>query len=177
MVRVVVERLFEQPQTFAALQAKEDAAQSCLTAWRVRFLYSYLSRDGLRMVCLYKAPDAEAVRQAQKTADLPYTHVYTCQGVVDEQPERPAGYSLVVAQRALPGLSRAEVEVLAQDAAGCMQRMRLVHFGAFLSLDGSRMVCVYYTPDLDSVRRANREASLPYEQLWLAERFDAASSR
>ena len=75
-----------------------------------------------------------------------------------------------MAQRALPeGITLEMVQHLATDPSGCNRRLRLTHFGAFLALDCRRMCCVYYGPDLEWVRVANREADMPVEALWNAE--------
>jgi len=87
-------------------------------------------------------------------------------------PEWPAGYSLVVAQRDLSGvegLTKQAVQHLASDPLGCNKRLRLTHFGGYLSHDLSRMVCVYFAPDMESVRKANRDNGVPWEQLWRGE--------
>ncbi len=75
-VTVVVERVFDEPQSFDALQAHEDANAWCLETNDVTFLKSYFSVDRLRMICLYSAPDAEAVRRAQTAAEMPFAHIY-----------------------------------------------------------------------------------------------------
>lgn len=69
---VLVSRSFAAPIVFGEIQAQEEAQAWCLKAHRVRFLQSYLSFDRKRMLCLYEAPDAEAVRQAQHGAGLPF---------------------------------------------------------------------------------------------------------
>ena len=76
MVTVVVEREFEVPQVFEELQAVEDANSWCLETHVVTFQRSYFALDGKRMVCVYQAPDAEAVRKAQDQAGLPYLRIY-----------------------------------------------------------------------------------------------------
>jgi hypothetical protein len=82
---------------------------------------------------------------------------------------------LAVAQRALPdGMTLEEAQYRATDPRGCRARLRLHLFGAFLALDGRRMCCAYYTPDLESVRVANRESNLPIESLWAAELIHAS---
>jgi hypothetical protein len=43
----------------------------------VRFLQSLFSLDRRRMLCLYAAPDAEAVRHAQRGAGLPFERIWT----------------------------------------------------------------------------------------------------
>lgn len=59
-----------------ALQDKENAAAWCLEEHRVRFVRSYFSKDRRAMFCEYDAPDAEAVRTAQRTAGMPFERVY-----------------------------------------------------------------------------------------------------
>lgn len=49
---------------------------SCLTLHRSAHLVSYLSRDGLRSVCLFEAPDAESIRIASRQAQMPLHNVW-----------------------------------------------------------------------------------------------------
>lgn len=69
---VVVERQFVQPVEFAALQQIEDRGAWCLARHRVRFLRTYFARNRLRMLCVYAAPDAESVRDAQRQTSMPF---------------------------------------------------------------------------------------------------------
>jgi hypothetical protein len=74
---VLVERSFGEPVRFEDVQRLEREATWCLDLYRVRFLHTYVARDGMRMVCVYEAPDAESVRLANETAKLPFERVYT----------------------------------------------------------------------------------------------------
>lgn len=74
---VVVERSFEAPVTLEEIQAIEDAGAGCLEARDVAFVRTFFSRDRKRMVCLYRAPDAEAVREAQRKARMPVDSVWS----------------------------------------------------------------------------------------------------
>jgi hypothetical protein len=74
---VIVERSFREPVQFEAVQAQEDAGAWCLDLHRVHFLRTYFSADRSRMICLYEAPDAEAVRRAQKQIAMPLDAVWT----------------------------------------------------------------------------------------------------
>jgi len=74
---VLVSRAFDAPMVFEELQAQETAQNWCLQAYRVRFLQSLFALDRRRMLCLYAAPDAEAVRHAQRSAGLPFERVWT----------------------------------------------------------------------------------------------------
>jgi hypothetical protein len=72
---VMVERRFEEPADMDALQKREDEHSWCLEEHDVRFVRSYFSRDRRTMFCVYEAPDAEAVRIAQRTAEMPFERV------------------------------------------------------------------------------------------------------
>jgi hypothetical protein len=74
---VVVERSFGAPVTLEEIQALEDASASCLRERDVEFVRTFFSRDRKRMVCLYRAPDAEAVREAQRKAKMPVDSVWS----------------------------------------------------------------------------------------------------
>lgn len=73
---VLVRRSFAEPVTVAEIQAREDAGAWCLETRHVKFVRSYFSMDRRRMLCLYRAPDAESVREAQRYAGMPVEDVW-----------------------------------------------------------------------------------------------------
>lgn len=77
MVRVIVEREFEEPVGFEEVERREAEAAWCLEVRSVRFVRSFFSSDRRRMLCEYEAPDAESVRAAQLQAGLPFTRVWS----------------------------------------------------------------------------------------------------
>jgi len=77
MEHVIVERVFLEPVEFADIERAASLGQSCLEARRVTLLRSSLSRDGLRMICEYEAPDAESVRVANQLAGSPFERIWT----------------------------------------------------------------------------------------------------
>ncbi|MBK8909054.1 MAG: DUF4242 domain-containing protein [Rhodospirillales bacterium] len=79
MAVILVERSFEEPVCFEELQAREDQASGCLEAYGVTFIRTFLSTDARRMVCLYDAPDAEAVRSAEREAGMPFDRVWSAE--------------------------------------------------------------------------------------------------
>ena len=74
---VVVERSWPEPVTLPAIQAIEDDGAWCLQAYDVQFVRTYFATDQKRMLCLYRAPDAEAVRSAQHKAGMPVDSVWS----------------------------------------------------------------------------------------------------
>jgi hypothetical protein len=76
---VVVERHFDEPMAFEELEAREARHSWCLEVRGVVFQRTLMSPDGRRMLCLYRAPDAESVREAQREAGLPFTTVWAAE--------------------------------------------------------------------------------------------------
>ena len=70
------ERSWAEAVDIADIQAMEDAGSWCLDTYNVKFVRSYFSTDRKRMLCLYAAPDAESVRQAQRQINMPMDSVW-----------------------------------------------------------------------------------------------------
>ena len=83
LANVLVERHWDQPVVLEDIQAIEDAGAHCLETWNVRFARTFFSSDRTRMACLYQAPDAEAVRMAQRQAGMPLDRVWAYSPVLD----------------------------------------------------------------------------------------------
>jgi hypothetical protein len=81
MEHVMVERVFAEPADVEELKRRFAEGARCFSLRNVSFVRSSLSRDGLRMICEYTAPDAESVREANDGAQLPYEHVWSAQRV------------------------------------------------------------------------------------------------
>ncbi len=83
LANVVVERRWDEPVALDDIQAIEDAGAGCLTTHQVRFARTFFSTERRRMICLYQAPDAESVRNAQRQAGMPLESVWACRLVLD----------------------------------------------------------------------------------------------
>lgn len=170
MELVLVERRFATPVRIEDIQALEDAGQWCLNAYGVRYIKTFFSKDGLRMLCLYEAPDAESVRQAETQASVPYDRAWTCehiQSTASVEGGSPAEY--VIAERFFPEpMTRELVFQAIEQGATCFGLYRARHMESFLGSDGHRMVCLFRAPDAEAVRIANRQANAPYTEVWTA---------
>lgn len=78
---VLVERSFDTAVTLDQIQAIEDAGIECLETRDVHFVRTFFSADQQRMICLYRAPDAESVREAQRRAGVPFDSAWAFQSV------------------------------------------------------------------------------------------------
>jgi hypothetical protein len=81
---VLVERSFPAPETFERLKAIVEAKAWCLEQHRVEWARSFLSNDGRRMLCQYRAPDVESVRLAQREAGLPVDALWAFERISPE---------------------------------------------------------------------------------------------
>lgn len=174
---VVVERTFETPCDPPALQARENAFAWCLQTHRVRFLRTLIAKDRTRMVCFYEAPDAEAVRQTQRVAELPVSHVWTSTFLEGEtRRDNNEHLSTIAVQRALPpGMTLDVLRAAMKDPNGCGAMWRVYLQGSHVSLDLTRCVCTFRAPDLESVRVVGRSLAMPHESLWHAVEVAAKS--
>jgi hypothetical protein len=69
---VVLQRTFPQPRDENSLRAGVEREASCLEEWGCRAVWSYLSLDGLRCVCVFAAPDTESLRHVQRATGTPF---------------------------------------------------------------------------------------------------------
>jgi hypothetical protein len=67
---VVLERQFPEPLTPEQVP-EMAAAMQCLGLYRVTPVCSYLMPDGKRMICVFRAPDAEALRSVGRANGFP----------------------------------------------------------------------------------------------------------
>jgi hypothetical protein len=77
MARVMVEHVFTEPFTDDRFQRTSEQLDPCLQLRHGAWRRSSLSKDKLRMICEFEAPDAESVRQAMRAAGVAYEAVWT----------------------------------------------------------------------------------------------------
>jgi len=168
---VLVERRFDRPVRFEDIQALEIAGHSCLHLRNVRFLKSFFSRDCCRMLCLYEAPDAESVREAEHHAKVPFNSAWTCiklQGI-GTAGVHSSDREYVVVERQFPGAVTPDFVSNALRRSGwCLDLHDAEYVESFLGNDGRRMVCLFRAPDAEAVRLANQQGGVPYTDVWTA---------
>ena len=76
---LVVEHTFDPPLTQDTLGAAFARLDPCLKAHSARWIRSYVSSDGARMVCEFEAADAEAIRVSLHESQTPFERVWSAQ--------------------------------------------------------------------------------------------------
>lgn len=164
MTFVMVERSFEAPADFDSLQQREIDGAWCLDQHGVCFLRTYFSRDKLRMLCLYEAPDAESVRVSQRTVGMPVERVWAASELGGE--DAPA---TVVVERDLPQPATLDdLRAMDQKSRWCFEMYGIRRVTSYVASGGRHMVCAFAAPDAESLRTANRTAELPVTRIWSA---------
>ena len=79
MARVVMEQIFEEPMPEEQLAEFSKRLDACLDMHEATWARSYLSSDRRRMVCEFEAPDADSVREALRSAHVPFERVWSAQ--------------------------------------------------------------------------------------------------
>lgn len=72
----VCERTFSPPISEANFAAGGELLAPCLQAREAKWVTSNFATDGSKSVCLFEARDAEAIREANRTAGLPFDRVW-----------------------------------------------------------------------------------------------------
>lgn len=76
MMRIVVERSFEMPQSDEDMRRVADQERPCLEANEATWKRSILSADRKRMICEYDAADAETMRRIQREAGADFDAIW-----------------------------------------------------------------------------------------------------
>jgi uncharacterized protein with GYD domain len=168
MEHVVAERAFDDPVTAEGLHALAEQARWCIEQNRTSAVRTYLSRDGHKMVCLFEAPDAEAVRRVNRQAGIPAVRVWSA---VIRGPDATAdgGGAVVVVERSFAEPVAFD-ELAAREDAGawCLEANGVRFLRTYVAAGGRRMICVYEAPDAESVRRAQKTIGMPLDAVWPA---------
>jgi hypothetical protein len=139
----------------------------------------YLARGGMQCVCVFDAPDAEAIRSAFRTAESStpksvWAATVHC-GPRDDDAGGPPALQHPTSALALVERSFAapvvfdNVQAMEDAGADCLNLHRVRFLRSYFSTDRRRMICLYEAPDVEAVRTANRQVGLPFEQIWGAE--------
>jgi hypothetical protein len=174
MENVVIERLFDQSVALSAVDELYRAQRRCMEDNRVAPSHSYLSADGTRLVCVLRAPDAEAVRRvARQIKDVPQGRAWSAS--ILDPPAPPARVidadllpRIVVERTFDEPVAFEKLEALEEEGRWCLDLHRVEYLRSYFAVDRRRMLCVYRAPDADSVRRAQRQIGLPFDRAWPA---------
>lgn len=181
MIDVLVERYFEEPLAAERVMTLTLGAQGCFDLHRIDWQGSLLAKDGHRLLCHFRAPDAESARTGLRQAGADVTTLWS--GTVHDapglDPASLASANVLVERSFAEPVTVEAIQALEDAGAACLQNHRVRFVRTFCSLDGKRMICLYRAPDAESVRLAQHQAGMPLDRVWAFRRIhpaDEASS-
>lgn len=158
-----LERTFDTPLSCADVHARARGSLWCYELYKVDWHGSFLAADGRTMICWFAAPDAESARQALRRAGAD-TKVFWA-GTVHEA-RAPATPNVLVERSFDAPVMLEQIQSIENAGAWCLQTHRVKFARTFFSAKRKRMLCLYEAPDAESVRLAQREASMPFDAVW-----------
>jgi len=168
MTEVFLERSFEPPLTKAKVVAMAYESGNCFNMHRVEWQSSFLSKDGHKMVCWFRSPDMESARIAMRQSDIDTSVLW--RGSVHDKAglaqQALTTANVLVERRFEKPVTLQEIQHLEDAGSWCLET-RDVHFvRTFFSAEQTRMICLYRAPDAESVRLAQRQARVPFREVW-----------
>jgi len=169
---VILERKFDQPTTPQEVLDGLEVSGACFDIHRVNWNVSYLDLDGLRMVCHFTAPDMESTRIAlrqlgQDTSRLWNAGQHDAPGA---DAAEIAAANVIVERSFADAVELQAVQDIEDAGIRCLEMRNVRFLRTFFSADRRRMLCLYAGPDAESVRQAQREAGVPFDDAWAFDR-------
>ena len=168
MTDCFLERNFDPPIDTGKVLAMALDCFGCFSIHRVDWRTSFLSADGVRMICWFRAPDLESSRIAMRQSNVDCRNLW--RGSVHDKPgldgEEGAAANVLVERSFSEPVTLAQIQAIEDAGIHCLET-RDVHFArTFFSADQKRMICLYRGPDAESVREAQRQAGVPFDAAW-----------
>jgi len=169
MEQVVAETEFGESTSSERVHQAYTSLAQCREQNRIEHRHTYLAADGRRMLCIFAAPDAEAVRRMSRIANFP-SRVWTASVIAaPASPDAETLPELVIVERAFAApVTYEEVAGPEERGVWCLEVNRVRYLRSYFSLDRRRMVCLYRAPDAEAVRRVQKQIDAHFDVAWTA---------
>jgi hypothetical protein len=152
------------PITPAIAQEMSTHAGGCFTLHRVDWLRSFLSSDGARMLCWYRAPDTESVRIAMRQlgADVRKVFPGTVSTLLDDAAAKDDSVPRIAAEYEFDAPANGSGHAIARSLAARGLHPEWV----FASTDGLRAIVVLRDRDEPGTRALLQESAPAPRAAW-----------
>ena len=170
MALVIVETIADSPLTPEEPTKTDLRVLGCLTERHATWRYSLLSSDRLRMVCTFDAPDAESVRESYRKGGGVFNRMWAGELIKPKgvQPQRNLGTLKVVESTFPGGFTEADWDKARQHVLPCYAERSVEVIQSYISLDRTRTICEYNSPDAEVIRQVRRKFGIPCDRVWSA---------
>jgi Nickel responsive protein SCO4226-like len=169
MAAVIVTTLYNAPIRLEDIFQAVRQGGWCLTMYGGSTRFHSISGDGLRSLCVYDAPDAEAMRNVTRMVGLaPTIWAATIHPAADDDPSRPPELTAGEAVLAMVEYGFNEpADFPTAQATFCLVTHGVRFIRSYLSLDRRTMVSLYAAPDLEAIRAAHQMAGQSGDAIWI----------
>jgi hypothetical protein len=172
MSEIILERIFDVPTTPQEVLDGLKVSGGCFDLHRVEWNASYLGLDGLRMVCHFSAPDMESTRIALRQLGQDTSRLWNAS--LHDAPAAGAAEiaaANVIVERSFDDAVELQaIQDIENAGIRCLEMRNVRFLRSCFSADRRRMLCLYAAPDAESVRQAQREAGMPFDEAWAFDR-------
>lgn len=172
MACIVVETTYDPPLTQKLGEELHERAIPCLSARNVDWICSFMSGDRRRSICWFEGVDAETVRQAYRHADVPFARIWTAQirQPKDATPLNDNDVSVIIIERIFnPPFTEDEWDESLRLVAPCYQERGVRWVCSFVPQNRSQKICLFRSPDVESIRDTYRRVGLQFDRIWTAQ--------
>lgn len=182
MKLVVLERAFT-PEiassiTYDYWMQVNHVLDGCLEARQVDWLYSLVSMNGDRSICLFRAPYIETVRESCRQARMPFQKVWAAELWLEHDPQSfPQSTALIVAEVNYDSpITKSFYEATKQQAKNCLSELNVQSAFSIIALDGTHSVCLFSAASAEDVRLLYRKVRMPFKHIWKAALIQSIST-
>jgi acetone monooxygenase len=165
--------ILPQPTPLDRAEVHRLARHGCLDIHRVEWIRAYLALDGSRLLCWFKAHDAESVRLVLRHQGWPGAMVWPVEIAASDEAVAVAGCAArtVVELAPQPG-DENDVTAAARDYTNALRGVGLELARSFASTDGTRPTLVVATDDESAVAASLELAQVAAAAAWACVEFD-----
>jgi len=177
MTQMILEREWRRPLDLGDLADMVDDTLGCFSLHRVNWEESFISADRRKLLCRFAAPDAESVRIAlrQLDTDMRVHWVGSVHNAAGIEAADIGRVNVAVIRTFEDPVELESLQAIEDENIHCLEAHRVRFIRTFFARDRKRMACFYEAPDAESVRIAQRQATMPFDTVWACERLTTDS--
>jgi hypothetical protein len=168
MSLVIVETQYDEPTSFDRMSAEEERLTPCLTARQATWRYSLLSNDRRRMICTYKALDAESVRTGYHTAKVFFSRTWAGELLEPQNSQFQESESRVVIEATYPALSQNEWTEIQSKLRHIFSQSGIA-WKAYQSLDRTAVIWELQGTEIEPIQEGLNQSNIHYNRIWSAD--------
>ena len=173
MSLVLTIRNFPTELSLDDIATLSEESKGCMESWSANWQYSFRDPSNNRILCFFAAPDAESVRIGIRQAG------WTGEAIVKSMTVTKARHDLdanVIVERHFDeAVEFDNLQNTENQHAWCLAQHQVIFIESYFSLDRKTMICLYHAPDAESVRTAQRQATMPFDRVWACQKLDQSA--